>query len=951
MPFQPSTALSVPDLSDISVNGNSVSPNVKLKSPSSPKDRIIRVFISSTFRDMMEERDILIKKIFPQLRKLCEERAVTWIEVDLRWGITDEQKAEGKVLPLCLEEIQRCRPYFIGLLGERYGWVPEPNSIPADLLHSQAWLKQHLQHSVTELEILHGVFSDESMHGYAYFYFRDPKYLESISPEKRACFTSEGTDSAGKLGKLKDKIRNARDLQVCELRENYVTPEQLGAWILEDFSKLIDRLYPKDQTPGPLDQEAARHEAYARGRRLAFVGRDDLLLRLTEHCRIPGKPIVLTGESGCGKSALLAEWVARWRNDHPDDLIIQHYIGSTPDSADWQGLVRRILGEFKRAFEIPDDIPIQSDALCCALNDWTRRVSSSRSIILVIDALNQLDDDGAARQLAWLPAVFPANFRVLVSLLPGKSLDVLRKREWLELNVPLFTQADIAPASLAYFKMYSKTPPPDIVESLESTPAARNALYLRAVLDELRQFGKHEELKAKAVDYLSASSPVQLYERILKRWQQDFGEEPVRQSLSLIWASRRGLSEVEILDLLGKQAKPREPFPRAKWTPFYLAAENAIAQQSGLLNFSHEFIRCAVEAMFLSSEANRRAIHKRLANYFLDSSNSNRGAPELIWHFVRASMFELFQAIVTEPHCFVTYWENDPRLLMECWTLVERGSPLTVVEAYRQLLEHTPADVDTVIPVCALLISRGHYAECAVPLLARVNQLRAEGNRFGLIDALRLLGTVCKDQNDQAQLAAIIREQGELETELGKRQPLFARLGNLAYIAESEKKLASALELHKQVERVARENGDRANLHVALSNQSRILLQQRREDEALDLARQAVLMAREMNDDDALAYNLGVEGDVLLCKQELKSALKCYGESEVIYRRIGNSRMLAYTLFNKARILYLERLAFLALPCAIEARALFKDSHRQQDAETAHRLLEDIRLMMNGPKC
>ncbi len=28
----------------------------------------------------------------------------------------------GQVLPLCLAEIERSRPYFIGLLGERYGW-------------------------------------------------------------------------------------------------------------------------------------------------------------------------------------------------------------------------------------------------------------------------------------------------------------------------------------------------------------------------------------------------------------------------------------------------------------------------------------------------------------------------------------------------------------------------------------------------------------------------------------------------------------------------------------------------------------------------------------------------------------------------------------------------------------------------------------------------------------
>ena len=81
--------------------------------------RTVRVFISSTFRDMQAEREELVKRVFPQLRKLCEQRSVTWGEVDLRWGITHEQTAEGKVLPICLDEIRRCRPYFIGLLGQR----------------------------------------------------------------------------------------------------------------------------------------------------------------------------------------------------------------------------------------------------------------------------------------------------------------------------------------------------------------------------------------------------------------------------------------------------------------------------------------------------------------------------------------------------------------------------------------------------------------------------------------------------------------------------------------------------------------------------------------------------------------------------------------------------------------------------------------------------------------
>lgn len=42
--------------------------------PKATANRQIRVFVSSTFRDMKAERDYLVKFIFPQLRRLCDER-------------------------------------------------------------------------------------------------------------------------------------------------------------------------------------------------------------------------------------------------------------------------------------------------------------------------------------------------------------------------------------------------------------------------------------------------------------------------------------------------------------------------------------------------------------------------------------------------------------------------------------------------------------------------------------------------------------------------------------------------------------------------------------------------------------------------------------------------------------------------------------------------------------
>ena len=86
---------------------------------SSPNE--LRLFISSTFRDLQEEREHLVKKVFPAIRSLCRSRGVAFAGVDLRWGLTEEDAMLGQVIRTCLEEIDKCRPYFIGMIGERYG--------------------------------------------------------------------------------------------------------------------------------------------------------------------------------------------------------------------------------------------------------------------------------------------------------------------------------------------------------------------------------------------------------------------------------------------------------------------------------------------------------------------------------------------------------------------------------------------------------------------------------------------------------------------------------------------------------------------------------------------------------------------------------------------------------------------------------------------------------------
>jgi hypothetical protein len=49
--------------------------------------------------------------------KRCAARGLIFKEVDLRWGITEDQATRGDVLDICLNEIDLCRPYFVNFVG------------------------------------------------------------------------------------------------------------------------------------------------------------------------------------------------------------------------------------------------------------------------------------------------------------------------------------------------------------------------------------------------------------------------------------------------------------------------------------------------------------------------------------------------------------------------------------------------------------------------------------------------------------------------------------------------------------------------------------------------------------------------------------------------------------------------------------------------------------------
>ena len=57
--------------------------------------KVVRIFTSSTFTDMLMERNTLMEYVYPKIKEYCREKhGLEYQVVDMRWGVRDEMTDE-----------------------------------------------------------------------------------------------------------------------------------------------------------------------------------------------------------------------------------------------------------------------------------------------------------------------------------------------------------------------------------------------------------------------------------------------------------------------------------------------------------------------------------------------------------------------------------------------------------------------------------------------------------------------------------------------------------------------------------------------------------------------------------------------------------------------------------------------------------------------------------------
>eukprot|EP01124_Arcella_intermedia_P017266 TRINITY_DN24045_c0_g1_i1.p1 TRINITY_DN24045_c0_g1~~TRINITY_DN24045_c0_g1_i1.p1 ORF type:complete len:1296 (-),score=313.27 TRINITY_DN24045_c0_g1_i1:36-3923(-) len=624
-------------------------PQIRKDEEPAKKLNEIRVFISSTFRDMGPEREYLVKKVFPEISALYESKGLRFTYVDMRWGISEEQSETGKTISICLNEIDASRPFFIGILGDRYGWVPKQDDPAwATVVEEYPWVSQHKgSKSITHLEILHGVLNQpEKYSKNSLFFFRN------------------------NIGEEPKEMRNLKDhISQVKTPHYYTKLEEIGLVILEHFRKyLTDNFTDSTLNSSIFSTELTSQKILIEKCVNNFCGRESELQHIYDYTHTIQNnqfPLVVTGEPGIGKTAILSTFCDRiWKENRKDLLLVPQFVGAS-NNTHYVQIQKFIMESVLEYFNLKDlyTVPTDEDKIISEFPNYLKIASDHGKLVLVLDGIENLYHQGSA--FSWLPYSFPSNVYVVIST---NSQDIPDKWSQFHINeLPIDTANHIIDMRL---KKYSKTFSSEQKSLVLKSHFVKNPLYLQTFLSEIIRYGSFENLTSYIQSLVSLSLP-DLFLEILKNSEKDFhirkNMQFVHAAFILINLSKGGFSESELLGLL--------KISRVSLSQFIHYFKDFFLNRGGLLDIVQKQFSDILNDKY-TEQIKKKESHVYIYQYFHNSTTitENRKLEEIPWQAFQAEDVDFLVRYLGNAQVFSKIAKKQPFDLSRYWNFILKNS-------------------------------------------------------------------------------------------------------------------------------------------------------------------------------------------------------------------------------------------------------------------------------------
>ncbi|XP_042898857.1 NACHT and WD repeat domain-containing protein 2 isoform X2 [Parasteatoda tepidariorum] len=515
--------------------------------------------------------------------------------------------------------------------------------------------------SVTEREVINGILNVPNTRNHCLAYIRQINAVDMTNLKE----VSKFIDTLGRTVDIEAQklLTDLRDVRLPAKIEasnavkytiNWCGKEGLAVKYHEDYlreftahfykhiTRLVDRAMRKEDlsSQGHIVTEILQHLQAGKSSVSTFQGREDELNRIQNYIQANSvQPFVLHGKGGCGKTSLLAKaasMITSWCPEGTKPILVLRFLGTTPDSSSVIPMLTSVCQQIMYNYMMPwEGIPDDLIPLIAFTKRLLTKITKEQALYIFLDSVDQLTGQQAANKLTWLPTRIPENVKIVISTASegeAKEYNLLCK---MLSNENQFVEVHPLGEELAEYtiKCWLETNGRDL--SKYQWNVVRKAIskctlpiFIKLIFADVMRWRSYSKASETILAFTVMDSIMKLFDRIEKQ----HGRLLVAHALSYITASKSGLSETELEDLISLDdivlddvyqyhMPPVRRIPPLLWTRIRRDLPNYLSEREAdgvsVLNWYHrQFRDAAIERYFVKPDQ-IKYFHSSIAEYFL----------------------------------------------------------------------------------------------------------------------------------------------------------------------------------------------------------------------------------------------------------------------------------------------------------------------------------------------
>ncbi len=366
----------------------------------------ISFFISSTFKDFQNERNILQKSIEHKINQYTTEKyGLPFYFVDLRWGINVNSSSNDellKILQFCADEIKHTEPFFLLFMGNTFGTKIIKSQVE-QIYKDYDMTYDNKDKSVTEIEFdlrINGMFNQDQILVFNRHII--------VNDSDRSIYFDESQSNIERFKQKIDRIvveENVIDYHVNVQNEQVKMTNDFKTQVISHIIRVIDNYFESHplQVKNDYEFKCYQYQMLLSALSKRTIMREDAFDKYHAHAE-NNRVFVVYGKESCGKTSFLAHLFEELKKENhvipylTKQNLLEHDLGNFIDFLRYQ-------------FSLFSDLPFHEiKTLTERIEDLYRLAKATdenKNIVVLIDDFDLLSSSND--NYSWLNKRFMPN--------------------------------------------------------------------------------------------------------------------------------------------------------------------------------------------------------------------------------------------------------------------------------------------------------------------------------------------------------------------------------------------------------------------------------------------------------------------------------------------------------------------------------------------------------------